>query len=123
MKTLTVSQALAEGYKYCGSQGQELYDDIDGMEDEEFYEGREVLLAAKEAETLPLPPATYLLEWLAEGACDDLCEADLDALPKFLKPYEADFQAVLDKIAIDAEASEFVTTRKLTDIRLVPDPK
>lgn len=121
MKTLTVSQALAEGYKYCGSQGQELYDDIDSMEDELLSEN-EYFLAAKEAETLPMPPAKYLLEWLADHACDDLCEHDAEEYPAFLKAYELDFQVILDKIVSDAEASNFVTTRKLTDIILIPDP-
>jgi hypothetical protein len=114
MREITIKQALAQGYKYCGHNGQERLDDVDTDQEslKSMLEQGEVFLAEKEPKTLTIYGTFDFFENIIENS--ELCEADQDTLQSDLK---AEFGEELEKVL--EKMRHFKTnTYEMTDIKL-----
>lgn len=123
MIELTIKEALEQGYKYCGHDGQERLDTIDtDQESLKFWlEVEDVFLSSKEATSLILPSAEQLIEGLVEQNYDILAEDKDGDVRDFMLGYKDEFKAILDKMQEEGDMKNITASYEQTDIKLIAD--
>ena len=114
-KELTIKEALAEGYTYCGQQDQEWLDDIDTDQEslKSWLETGTVFIAKKEPKMLTVFNTFDYFDTIIENS--ELCEADQDTLNAEL---QANFGEELDKV-LEKIRNFKTNTYEMTDIKLI----
>lgn len=119
-KTMTIKQALAEGYHLCGNAGDEIYRDLKDFTEEDLKELLKkgpIYLAEKEPNSLRFRTAREIWEMIIEDS--ELSEVGSETTSDFLEDYTEEMQALLNKIEKRAEKYKVANTYDETNITLI----
>ncbi len=118
-RTLTIKQALAEGYSLCGHDGQEILDHLDYMTEESLKELLKLgpmYLFSKESTYLAMN-ATDIWQYVME--CNELSDVGWEDTAEFLDGYSDKLQTLLDEIMAESNKRRVTNTYHQTEIKLI----
>ena len=123
MKTITVRQALKEGYKFYGEKGVEEYRFLQDIKDEfdleaEIKRHGELYLANKECKIYSFPDKDSVVELITDHISDECYEGAYDSIYDIVSDYGLDFQDILDKIKDEIKEKNATHTYESTDIKI-----
>jgi hypothetical protein len=121
MKNLTIREALAEGYKYCGYSKVEILIPLESMDEDSFLSlfkrYKKIYLAEKDCEVRGIMTAQDILGVIDESI--DRSERGLESTSEIISSYELELQDLLDRMKEEIIDKDATHTYALTDISLI----
>ena len=119
-ESLTIQEALAQGYEMCGTLDDEYYMQLEGLEDIFVSDCKERGKPLYLAEKKPIPIETGNADDIFENMLEnsELAEGCWDNSNEFLNQYKEEMQSLLDKIKEESIKQKASQTYLLTDVLL-----
>jgi predicted GTPase len=125
-KTITLKEAIAQGYKFCGDNGQEDLDFIKDISEEDLIErinsGEEIFVSEKEC-IINMPDADDVMEHISESICEEVCECGVEEVYNIVNKHKDKIQKLLNEIFDELYKEQATATYEATNIKLVPEIK